>query len=118
MGQRFADTYNSAAVPGYVVFNAMLSYRVNAHLDLQLNLNNIADKLYYSSLYYTEVARTTRSPGRAGPAPDGEGALLAEEDPQRESGPCRPGLPVTAVSRGLHPRGARGGKPPAAAGAR
>ena len=63
MGRRFADTYNSAAVPGYVVFNAMLSCRVNAHLNLQLNLNNIADKLYYSSLYYTEVDENHAVPG-------------------------------------------------------
>ena len=45
------------------VLNAMLSYRVNAHLDLQLNLNNIADKLYYSSLYYTEVDENHAVPG-------------------------------------------------------
>jgi len=63
MGQRYADTYNSASVPSYVVFNAMLSYRVNSHLDLQLNLNNIADKLYYSSLYYTEVDENHAVPG-------------------------------------------------------
>ena len=63
MSQRFADTYNTAGVPAYVVFNAMVSYRVNAHFDLQLNLNNIADKLYYSSLYYTEVDENHAVPG-------------------------------------------------------
>jgi catecholate siderophore receptor len=63
MSQRFADTYNTAGVPAYVVFNAMVSYRVNAHLDLQLNLNNLTDKLYYSSLYYTEVDENHAVPG-------------------------------------------------------
>ena len=63
LGQRYADTYNSAGVPGYVVFNAMLSYRVNSHLDFQLNLSNVADKLYFSSLYYTEVDENHAVPG-------------------------------------------------------
>ena len=63
MSQRFADNDNTAGVPGYVVFNAMASYRVNAHLDLQLNLNNVADKLYYSSLYYTAVDENHAVPG-------------------------------------------------------
>ena len=63
MGQRFADTYNKAGVPGYVVFNAMLSYRVSAHVDLQLNVNNIADKLYFGGIYYTEPAESHAVPG-------------------------------------------------------
>jgi catecholate siderophore receptor len=63
MGQRFADTYNTAGVQSYVVFNAMLSYRVNAHVDLQFNVNNIADKLYFNGIYYTEPAESHAVPG-------------------------------------------------------
>jgi catecholate siderophore receptor len=63
MGQRYADTYNTAGVPSYVVLNGMVSYRVNPHFDLQLNLNNIADKLYYNSIYYTEVDENHAVPG-------------------------------------------------------
>jgi catecholate siderophore receptor len=63
MGQRYADTYNTATVPGYVVMNAMLSYRVNQHLELQVNLNNIADKLYYNGIYYTEPDENHAVPG-------------------------------------------------------
>ncbi len=38
------------AIPGYTVFNGMLSYQVNDSLGLQLNVNNLFDKLYISSL--------------------------------------------------------------------
>jgi catecholate siderophore receptor len=63
MGQRYADTYNTAGVPSYVVLNGMVSYRVNQHFDLQLNLNNITDKLYYNGIYYTEVDENHAVPG-------------------------------------------------------
>lgn len=63
MGQRYADTYNTAGVPSYVVLNAMVSYQVNQHLDLQINLNNIADKLYFNGIYYTEVDENHAVPG-------------------------------------------------------
>ncbi len=63
MGQRYADTYNTAGVPGYVVLNGMVSYRVNPHFDLQLNINNIAGKLYYNGIYYTEVDENHAVPG-------------------------------------------------------
>ncbi len=63
MSHRFADTDNTAGVPSYVLFNAMVSYRVNAHLDLQLNLNNVTNKLYYNGVYYTEVDENHAVPG-------------------------------------------------------
>jgi len=55
VSHRFADADNSAAVPAYAVFNAMSSYQLSNHLKLQLNLNNVADKLYYGGLYYVGV---------------------------------------------------------------
>ncbi len=55
VSHRYADTENTAGVPGYVVFNAMTSYAVNEHLKLQLNLNNLANKLYFTGMYYTGV---------------------------------------------------------------
>jgi catecholate siderophore receptor len=63
MGQRFADTYNTATVPSFVVLNAMASYHVNQHLDLQVNVNNIADKLYYNGIYYTGDDENHAVPG-------------------------------------------------------
>ena len=47
--QRFADADNTAGLPSFfVVFNAMTSYQVNEHFKLQLNLNNVSDKLYFT----------------------------------------------------------------------
>jgi catecholate siderophore receptor len=63
MSGRYADTYNTASVPSYVLFNAMVSYRVNAHLEFQVNLNNVADKLYYNSVYYSAVDESHAVPG-------------------------------------------------------
>jgi catecholate siderophore receptor len=62
VSHRFADTENTAGVPGYVVFNAMASYQVNEHLKFQLNLNNVTDKLYYMGFYYVSVAENHALP--------------------------------------------------------
>jgi catecholate siderophore receptor len=55
VSHRYANAENTAAVPSYVVLNAMLSYQVNQQFKLQLNLNNAADKLYFSGFYYVGV---------------------------------------------------------------
>jgi catecholate siderophore receptor len=55
VSHRYADTENTAGVPAYVVFNAMTSYAVNQHFKLQLNLNNVTDKLYFTSIYYVGI---------------------------------------------------------------
>jgi catecholate siderophore receptor len=62
VSHRFADTENSAGVPGYVVYNAMLSYQLNAHFKLQLNLNNVTNALYFTSIYYSGVAENHALP--------------------------------------------------------
>jgi outer membrane receptor for monomeric catechols len=36
---------------------------VNAHLEFQVNLNNVADKLYYNSVYYSAVDESHAVPG-------------------------------------------------------
>jgi catecholate siderophore receptor len=62
VSHRYADTENTAGVPGYVVFNAMTSYQFNDHLKLQVNLNNVANKLYFTSIYYVGVAENHALP--------------------------------------------------------
>ena len=62
ISHRFADTENTAGVPAYVVFNAMASYQVNAHLQVQLNISNVTDRLYYSGFYYVGVAENHALP--------------------------------------------------------
>lgn len=63
MSHRYADTDNTAGVASYIVFNVMVSYRISPHLELQLNVNNVADKLYYNGLYYTGVDENHAVPG-------------------------------------------------------
>jgi catecholate siderophore receptor len=62
ISHRFADTDNTAGVPSYVVWNAMSSYQVNEHLKLQMNLNNVTDKLYFTGVYYTGIAENHALP--------------------------------------------------------
>jgi catecholate siderophore receptor len=60
---RYADTDNTAGVPAFVVFSAMTSYKVNDHLKLQLNLDNITNKLYFLNIYYSAVDENHAVPG-------------------------------------------------------
>lgn len=41
----------SARAPGYVAYDAMVEYRFNPDLFLQLNVNNLTDKVYGDQLY-------------------------------------------------------------------
>jgi catecholate siderophore receptor len=49
-------------VPGYWVFNAMASKRLTEHLDLRVNVNNIANRYYYDQLH---PAHIVLGPGRS-----------------------------------------------------
>lgn len=63
LGKRYADVYNTARVPAYLVFDAMASYRLTPKVTLQLNALNLTDKLYYEGLYYTSAAENHVIPG-------------------------------------------------------
>jgi catecholate siderophore receptor len=63
VGHRYADMHNTAGVPAFVVFNEMLAYRVDRNLSVQINLNNLTNRLYYSSLYYSAVDENHAVPG-------------------------------------------------------
>ena len=49
-------------VPGYWVFNAMVKHPLNEHLDLQVNVNNIANRYYYDELHPGHIVL---GPGRS-----------------------------------------------------
>jgi catecholate siderophore receptor len=49
-------------VPGYWVFNAMASRRISEHLEVQVNVNNIANRYYYDELH---PAHIVPGPGRS-----------------------------------------------------
>jgi catecholate siderophore receptor len=63
MSKVYANVNNNKWVPGYARFDAMASYALNRDISLQLNLQNLTDKLYFdkvSSPHYAGVA-----PGRS-----------------------------------------------------
>ena len=63
LSHRFADSAETAYVPGYLVWNAMVSYAASPHLSLQLNADNLFNKLYYDGVYYTSPAENHVIPG-------------------------------------------------------
>lgn len=50
-------------VPAYWRFDAMAAWKVNEHLDLRLNLNNLTDEIYYTKAYPVHFA--LEAPGRS-----------------------------------------------------
>jgi len=63
LGARFADSGEAATIPGYVVWNAMASYKLSRTVSLQLNVLNLTNKLYYDNSYYTSAAENHVYPG-------------------------------------------------------
>ena len=63
LGSRFADVYNTAKAPSYLVWNAMLEWNVTQKLTLQLNGLNLFNKLYYDGIYYTSASENHVIPG-------------------------------------------------------
>jgi len=51
VGKRYIDNGNMQALPAYTVLDATLGWNVNRNLLVQLNLRNLADKLYAGTSY-------------------------------------------------------------------
>src|SRR5699024_4035446 len=47
---RHAQPYPRIGQGGYAVFDAMVTYRINSHLDVQLNISNLFDRYYYRNV--------------------------------------------------------------------
>ncbi len=58
----YGDLANTKFVPGYVRYDAMARYNVNKNVDLQLNVNNLSDKRYFTKAYASHYA--TEAEGR------------------------------------------------------
>ncbi|MFF7705801.1 TonB-dependent receptor domain-containing protein [Pseudomonas sp. NPDC007930] len=58
----FGDAANSVYVPAYTRFDAMASYQLSRHVDLQLNVLNLTDKVYYDKVLGNHYA--SMAPGR------------------------------------------------------
>ena len=63
LSRRFADSGESASIPGYVVWNAMVSYHASPRLSVRLNGFNLFNELYYGGVYYTSTAENHAIPG-------------------------------------------------------
>lgn len=48
--RRFSNTINSRRVDAYWTFDLMASYPISKHMDLKLNLYNLADKFYFDRI--------------------------------------------------------------------
>ena len=60
--QVFGDAANTKWVASYVRYDAMARYNVNKNVDLQLNVNNLSDKRYFTKAYASHYA--TEADGR------------------------------------------------------
>ncbi|MFJ3047240.1 TonB-dependent receptor [Herbaspirillum chlorophenolicum] len=59
----FGNPANSLFVPSYVRYDAMATYAVDKNVTLQLNVQNLTDKLYYDQAFTTHYAHM--GPGRS-----------------------------------------------------
>ena len=59
----YGDAANTKFAPGYVRYDAMARYNVNKNVDLQLNVNNLSDKRYFTKAYASHYA--TEAEGRS-----------------------------------------------------
>ncbi|HKE48077.1 MAG TPA: TonB-dependent siderophore receptor [Rhodanobacteraceae bacterium] len=59
----YGNTANTKWVPAYTRFDAMAAYKVNDHFSLQLNVQNLTDKLYFDKAYQTHYVSV--APGRS-----------------------------------------------------
>lgn len=58
----YGNTANTKYVPGYTRYDAMAQYLVNKNVNLQLNVNNVADKRYFSKAFSSHYG--TEADGR------------------------------------------------------
>lgn len=64
MTKVWGSQVNNKWVPGYVREDIFANYEFNEHVNLQLNIQNVGDKLYYQQAYATHYA--VPAPGRTG----------------------------------------------------
>jgi catecholate siderophore receptor len=57
MSMRYANAANTYSVPSYWRFDAMASWKLNDHVDLQLNLQNLSDERYAVKPYTTHMVQ-------------------------------------------------------------
>ena len=63
MDKVYGNATNTKWVPGYVRYDAMGRYDVNKNVNVQLNVNNLSDKRYFTKAYASHYA--TEAEGRS-----------------------------------------------------
>lgn len=58
----FGDAGNTVYLPSYTRYDAMAAYRLNTHVDFQVNVQNLTNKTYYDKAFTTHFAN--QAPGR------------------------------------------------------
>jgi len=61
--RQYGDAANTKWVPGYTRWDAMASYAIQDNISLQLNLQNLTDKIYFTKAYASHYASI--APGRS-----------------------------------------------------
>ncbi|WP_369987977.1 TonB-dependent receptor [Pseudomonas xanthosomatis] len=56
MDDVFGNVANTTMVDGYVRYDAMAAYKLTKNIDLQLNVQNLTDKVYYDKAFSTHFA--------------------------------------------------------------
>jgi iron complex outermembrane receptor protein len=51
ISENYLDNENTAKIPAYLILNSTVNYRIFDRLNLMLQLNNLTNKVYYSSGY-------------------------------------------------------------------
>lgn len=59
----YGNSTNTKWVPSYIRYDAMARYEIDKHVNLQLNVNNLTDKRYFSKAYTSHYA--TEAEGRS-----------------------------------------------------
>ena len=61
--KQYGDTANTKWIPSYTRWDAMIGYAIQDNISLQLNVQNLTDKLYFTKAYASHFAGI--APGRA-----------------------------------------------------
>ena len=56
LGERYGDLANTARIPEYYIWNAMVGYKLNENYSFQMNVTNLTDAYYYANAYYSSPA--------------------------------------------------------------
>ena len=61
--KQYGDAANSKWIPSYTRWDAMASYAIQDNISLQLNVQNLTDKVYFTKAYASHYASI--APGRS-----------------------------------------------------